>query len=120
MLSITPQMQILVAVEPVDFRNGIDGLVQLCRARLQHDPFAGTVFAFRNRCATAVKVLVYDGQGFWLCHKRLSQGRFRWWPTSGTAQALGLAAHQLQVLLCAGNPQATAAAPDWRPLRPAG
>jgi len=39
---------------------------------------SGTVFVFRNRRRTAIKALVYDGQGFWLCHKRLSSGRFRW------------------------------------------
>ena len=83
MLQITPQMKILVAVEPVDFRRGIDGLARLCQETLEHDPFAGTVFVFRNRRATALKVLLYDGQGFWLCHKRLSQGRFPWWPSDG-------------------------------------
>jgi hypothetical protein len=71
MLAITPQMKILVALAPVDFRKGIDGLVQLCKATLELDPFSGAVFAFRNRRATAVKVLVYDGQGFWLCQKKL-------------------------------------------------
>jgi hypothetical protein len=49
MLQITPQMKILVAVEPADFRRGIDGLARLCQETLQHDPFAGTVFVFRNR-----------------------------------------------------------------------
>jgi len=44
MLQITPPMKILVAVEPADFRRGIDGLAQLCRQALAHDPFAGTVF----------------------------------------------------------------------------
>jgi hypothetical protein len=65
-------------------------------------------------------VLVYDGQGFWLCHKRLSSGRFRWWPagTSGSEAAKALAAHQLQVLLSAGNPEATQAAGPWRPVGP--
>jgi IS66 Orf2 like protein len=76
MLQITPQMKILVAVEPADFRRGIDGLARLCQQALHEDPFAGTVFVFRNRRGTALKVLMYDGQGFWLCHKRLSQGRF--------------------------------------------
>ena len=82
MLQITPQMKILVAVEPADFRKGIDGLVRLCKDVLRQDPFAGSVFVFRNRRGTAIKVLVYDGQGFWLCHKRLSEGRFRWWPSA--------------------------------------
>lgn len=71
MLQLTPQMRILVAVEPVDFRNGIDGLVRLCKEALGRDPFQGSVFAFRNRRGTAVKVLMYDGQGFWLAHKKL-------------------------------------------------
>ena len=74
MLQITPQMKILVVVEPADFRRGIDGLARLCQQALREDPFAGTVFVFRNRRGTALKVLMYDGQGFWLCHKRLSQG----------------------------------------------
>ena len=114
MLSITPQMRILVAVEPIDFRKGIDGLVQFCRQALNEDPLGGALFVFRNRRATAVKALVYDGQGFWLCHKRLSEGRFRWWPSAGDRSAQSLAAHQLQVLLSAGNPAATQAAPVWR------
>ena len=120
MLQITPQMKVLVAVEPADFRCGIDGLAALCKKSLGQDPFAGTVFVFRNRRATSIKALVYDGQGFWLCQKRLSSGRFRWWPvptSPSTAPATTtLAAHQLAVLFSAGNPGRTEAAPDWRPL----
>ena len=121
MIQITPQMRILVAVEPVDFRRGIDGLARVCKDVLQQDPFSGSVFVFRNRRGTALKALVYDGQGFWLCHKRLSTGRFRWWPRSVHASEAtrNLAAHQLQVLLSAGNPEETRAAPDWRPVTPA-
>ena len=117
MIQIMPQMRVVVAVEPADFRRGIDGLARLCKEVLGHDPFSGWVFVFRNRRATAVKVLVYDGQGFWLCHKRLSGSRFRWWPTD-TKAATTLSAHQLQVLLSAGNPEATQAAPAWRPVGP--
>jgi len=118
MLQITPQMRILVAVEPADFRCGIDGLARVCQEVLQQDPFGGSMFVFRNRRGTAVKVLVYDGQGFWLCHKRLSSGRFRWWPRPERRASLTLAAHQLHVLLSAGNPARTQAAPDWRPVGP--
>ncbi|NLF08357.1 MAG: IS66 family insertion sequence element accessory protein TnpB [Pirellulaceae bacterium] len=119
MIQITPQMRIVAAVEPADFRCGIDGLARRCKDVLKHDPFRGWVFVFRNRSSTALKVLVYDGQGFWLCHKRLSSGRFRWWPHSSTAASKTLASHQLQVLLSAGNPAATQAAPAWRPVGPA-
>ena len=118
MLQITPQMKILVAIEPADFRRGIDGLARLCQQALDEDPFAGAVFVFRNRKATALKVLMYDGQGFWLCHKRLSQGRFPWRPSETDAAAQPLAAHQLSVLLAAGNPTGTGAVPDWRPVGP--
>ena len=120
MIQITPQMRILVAIEPADFRRGIDGLAQVCRQRLEQDPFNGCLFVFRNRRGTALKVLVYDGQGFWLCHKRLSSGRLRWWPSRADVGEAGakLAAHQLQVLLSAGNPAGTQAAPQWRPVSP--
>ena len=119
MIQITPQMRILVAVEPTDFRQGIDGLARVCQQVLRQDPFNGAVFVFRNRRSTAVKALVYDGQGFWLCQKRLSHSRFHWWPAGGTGPARTLEAHQLQVLLCAGNPDATQAAPAWRRVSPA-
>jgi len=114
-IQITPQMRVLVAVDAADFRRGIDGLARLCREVLARDPFSGTVFVFRNRRKTAVKLLVYDGQGFWLCHKRLSRGRFRWWPSQvGQRAVSSVQAHELRVLLCAGDPRATGAAPMWR------
>ena len=120
MIQVTPQMRILVAVEAADFRKGIDGLARLCKEVLKQDPFAGTVFVFRNRRATAVKLLIFDGQGFGLCHKRLSRGRFPWWPARRAGAARTLEAHELQVLLSAGNPEAVQAAPAWRPICPAG
>ena len=62
MIQLTPQMRILLAVAPADFRRGIDGLARLCRELLQSDPFSGAAFIFRNRRATAIKILLYDGQ----------------------------------------------------------
>ncbi len=111
MIQITPQMRVLVATDPVDGRKGIDSLAALCRERLQNDPFSGCLFVFRSRGGTAIRILVYDGQGFWLATKRLSKGRFRWWPEGGVTRTLE--AHQAQLLLAAGNPD-TPAAPPWR------
>ncbi len=117
MIQITAQMRILVAVEPTDFRKGIDALARLCRQALQLDPFSGALFVFRSRSGKAIRILTYDGQGFWLCQKRLSTGRFRFWPT-GSEAAKGLQAHELQVLLSAGNPQGTQVPPPWRRVNP--
>lgn len=116
MIQLVPQLKILVCVEPQDFRRGIDGLAGVCRKRLDADPFSGALFVFRNRRATAVKLLVYDGDGFWLCTKRLSRGRFAWWPEATVEPLHPLAARQLQVLLNAGNPAAASFAPEWRRL----
>ncbi len=119
MIQVTPQLRILVAVDPTDFRKGIDGLARVCKDALGGDPFSGTLFVFRNRRGTALKCLTYDGQGFWLCQKRLSTGRFRFWPTGTTGPARRLEAHELQVLLAAGNPATAQAAPAWRRVSPA-
>jgi transposase len=109
-------MRILLAVAPVDFRNGTDGLARLCREVLRSDPMEGAVFCFRNRRATSLRLLTYDGQGFWLCQKRLSTGKFRWWPKEGQEGVARLDVHQLQLLLWNGNPAQAQAAPAWRPI----
>jgi transposase len=114
LIQVTPQMRVLVSVEPADFRKGIDGIARVCRELLRKDPFSGSVFVFRNKSAKAIKILIYDGQGFWLCQKRLSRGRFRWWPQSSSALTRVLEAHQLTVLLSGGNPSAAEGAPLWR------
>ena len=115
MIQITPQMRILVAVEAIDGRKGIDALAQLCREKLKEDPFSGCLFVFRTRNAAAIKILAYDGQGFWLCTKRLSQGRFHWWPTAASPRVT-LSAQELSILLWNGNPERAQLAPGWRPV----
>jgi transposase len=66
MLQLTPQSRIFLATEPVDFRKSIDGLGAVCRQRLGGNPLEGAVYVFRNRSGTALKFLLYDGQGYWL------------------------------------------------------
>jgi len=86
-IQITPQMRILVAIEAVDGKKGIDSLARLCQEKLQADPFSGCLFVFRSRRGTSIRILVYDGQGFWLAQKRLSKGRFVWWPSGNEPHA---------------------------------
>jgi transposase len=113
MLQLTPQSRVFLAREPVDFRRGIDGLCALCRKHLAGDPFDGAIFVFRNRRRTGLKLLCYDGQGLWLCHKRLSAGRLCWWP-AGAEASVRLAPRQLQILLWNGNPESVELPEDWR------
>ena len=116
MIQLTPQMRILLSIKAVDFRKGIDGLAGVCRQVLGTDPFSGCVFVFRNHRATAIKALMYDGQGFWLCQKRLSKGTFQWWPDPGSDRVSVLAVHELQLLLWNGNPSQVRVAPAWRKI----
>ena len=115
MLQLTPQSRIFVATQPVDFRQGIDSLCAVCRQVLGDNPLEGAVYVFRNRTGTALKLLLYDGQGYWRRMKRLSQGRFTWWPTSADAR-LPLSARALLIVLWNGNPEGAQMAQDWRRL----
>jgi transposase len=112
-IQITPQMRVLVAIEPVDGRKGIDSLAQLCREKLAEDPFSGCVVIFRSRSGTAIRLLTYDGQGYWLLQKRLSKDRFRWWPEADQPTKR-LEAYEAQLLLAAGDVSRVRAAPMWR------
>jgi len=116
MIQITPHQRLFLAIEPTDFRKGIDGLVALCRQRLQEDPFNGSLFIFTNRRRIAIKILTYDGQGFWLCLKRFSKGKLAWWPTD-TSSLYSISATQLHVLLQQGHPLQLKIPDHWKPLK---
>jgi transposase len=70
--------QIWLAVEPVDLRRGIDGLSSIVQQALGHMPCAGSAFVFRNRAGNRLKLLLWDGNGVWLCQRRLHRGHFVW------------------------------------------
>jgi transposase len=113
MIHITAQMRVLVAIEAVDGRKGIDSLVRVCQQHLSEDPFSGCVFVFRSRRGTSIRLLSYDGQGYWLAQKRLSRGRFTWWPEASVASKQ-LEAYEAQLLMVAGDVSRVRAAPMWR------
>lgn len=82
MIHLTSQTRILLAVEPADFRGGIDKFVGRCQQQLQGDPRDGTLFVFSNRSRTMVRILAYEGNGYWLITKRLSRNKFAKWPNN--------------------------------------
>jgi len=115
MLQVTPRTKIFLAVKPVDFRNGIEGLAAICQYHLGQEPFSGNLFIFRNKRGTSIKILIYDGQGYWVCQKRFSQGKLNWW-ARGEHSTQSLSVSQLQILLWNGNPMTAQIAPDWKKI----
>jgi len=116
MIAITPHMRVLCFTKSCDFRKGIDGLVGVCREELKDvDPFSGTLFLFLNRSRTTIKGVVYDGQGFWLFMKRLSTGRFSYWPSCNEV-AEEILSRELSILLWNGNPSKALMGSDWKRL----
>jgi hypothetical protein len=105
MIQLTPQMRLLLAVEPVDFRKGIDGLVQVCRQRLNLDPMAGALFVFANRRRRALKILMYDGRGFWLCQKTALARALRLVAQWGPAAHLGFGCASTPIVDLERQPQ---------------
>ena len=81
MIHLTEKTDIQVAIQPVDFRRQINGLIALCQHHFHRNPRSGTYFVFMNRAKTMIRVLHFDGSGYWVATKRLSQGRFSGWPS---------------------------------------
>jgi transposase len=112
MLQLTAQTHILLATQPADFRTGIDGPAAICRSRLASDPRSGSLFVFINRSKTMIRTLVYDGTGFWLMTKRLSQGKFKDWPKTNSPMD-PVAAKYLSALLLGNGID-----PGWEKVGP--
>ena len=79
-------------------RKQINGLAAIVEAGFKLDPFDGALFVFCNRSRDRLKILVWDGDGFWLCFKRLEKGRFRW-PKIGEEATITLSGEELDILL---------------------
>ena len=99
-------VRVLVAIKPVDFRRGMDGLAALVRETLGADPYSGVIYVFRAKRADRVKLLLWDGTGMVLVSKRLEQGAFSWPNISDGV--MRLTASQLAALL---------EGLDWRRVR---
>lgn len=90
MLISTPS-RILIARDPVDFRKSIDGLAAVCEVHLQEHPLDGTLYVFRNRRRSAVKMLIWTHGGFMMLYKKLERGRFRWPAKNTDRQTISVA-----------------------------
>ena len=85
MLSVSGATRVLVATQPVDLRGSFNLLYGLVVEQLNGDPLSGHLFVFTNTRRNRIKVLYWDGDGLWVCAKRLEGGRFTW-PVSENGQ----------------------------------
>lgn len=92
------RLSVFICTQAVDFRKGMASLAVLVEAQLGLNPFANSLYVFRNRSASAVKLLYWERNGFCLWHKRLEQERFCW-PKGDAAGTLMLTVQQLNWLL---------------------
>jgi transposase len=81
-----------------DMRKSINGLLSLVQENFSLDPFANALFVFCNKSRNRLKILEWDGDGFWLHFKRLERGRFRW-PAEGESGTMVLDPKELSCLI---------------------
>jgi transposase len=78
MLNLPASVRVFAAIAPCDMRKSYNGLEALTRNVLKEDPYSGSLFLFSNRNRNRLKILYWDGSGYWLMGKRLEKGRFSW------------------------------------------
>lgn len=102
MLNLSPTLPILVYTKPADLRKGFDGLSGIVREQFQADPLNGSLFLFFNRRRDRLKILQWDGTGFWIYYKLLEAGTFE--QLTADTPHLAIDATQLTMLLAGVSP----------------
>ena len=100
MFNFASSLKIYLCIGAVDMRKSFNGLYAIAKHELMKNPMDGSLFAFCNRCRDRIKLLYWDGTGFWVLAKRLEKGTF-WWPgkTEATNGQIELKHEALAMLL---------------------
>lgn len=97
MLSIPPTVPIFLYTRPTDMRKSFDGLSGIVRSEFSADPLDGSLFLFVNRRRDRLKILHWDGAGYWLYYRLLEAGTFEVIASEGKYQQID--STQLAMLL---------------------
>jgi transposase len=101
MFWLAPQTKVYLARQVTDMRKSFRGLLILTESILQQDPASGHLFVFVNRRHDMLKILHWDGTGFWIWYRRLERGTFQL-PADAldsTPASVELTATQLSLIL---------------------
>jgi transposase len=91
--------KVYLACGATDLRKNIDALSALVGESFKLNPYGDTLFVFCNRSRDILKILEWDGDGFWLHMKKLEQGRFTWPDTAGDTKTMALTHQELELLI---------------------
>lgn len=116
MISFPANTDIFINHRPVSFGCGIDGMLRYCRILLKKEPLGEAYFMFINKGGEQIRVLWYDGQGFSLCTKRSSQGRFSNWPKNSEEIYSVFSFFHAQILFSGGDPKASKTKKIWKKI----
>ena len=114
MISFPANTDIFVCHLPVSFGCGIDGMIRYCKIILNKEPLSNAYFMFINKGKEQIRVLWYDGQGFSLCTKRSSQGRFAYWPKNAEELYSTFSFFDAQIIFTGGNPKNLKSKNIWK------
>ena len=115
MIQVSPSATIFVVEQPIRFNTRLKGTLGVCRDLLQLEPMDGFYVVFRNHSGTMLRIVFYDGDGFWLCEKTFSKGRLPAWG-GGPEGVSQISARELAVLLWRGNVVGAAFPDFWKKL----
>ena len=76
MFLLSPHTKVFLAKQVTDMRKSFRGLIALTESILQQDPVSGHLFVFVNRRRDMLKILHWDGSGFWIWYRQLERGTF--------------------------------------------
>ena len=99
MLTLSPAVRVFLALGATDLRLGFDGLAAIAREAIGRDPLSGALFVFSNSRRTRIRVLTWDGSGYWLMTKRLEAGTFAWPRGEPGIKSVSLRGEELAALL---------------------
>ena len=116
MIQMSPCSTIYVVGKSVSFAGRLKSTLGICRDLLQLEPMDGCYIVFRNRSGSKLRIVFYDGDGFWLCEKTFSKGAIRGWVEG--EEISQVSARELSVLLWRGNLERVQFPAFWKKMTP--
>lgn len=99
MLNFSHQTRVYLCTSPVDMRKSFRGLCALAESLLDADPAGADWFAFINRRGDRLKLLGWDGRGFWIWYMHLEAGTFQTPAKEGDAEHIEIDVTQLSLII---------------------